>query len=222
MGLFRFFKKKPKKFKSYEGYPEQPYISPGRDMKEWTKKVSMFPNMLVKREMMIRNEDGLLPGHIYMMYWINKYTNKKIPAYFEYKYGINFENEVLFLKKSDLLSENSKPTDKGLELIDKYQEIIDHHQKANKKKTNDEIYNDAVKSTLNQKKSLKEQDFKQYTYLASHNSCPSCKKLDGQVFDVSKLEIGVNAPPMHKKCTCSISSYMDRQAFEEDLQRRGL
>lgn len=222
MGLFGFFKKKRNEPIYYREHTERPYISPDRNMKDWNERVSMFPNAAVVKEMLIRNENGLLPGHIYMMYWLNKYTNKRVPAYFEYKYGINFEDEVLFLKENYLLNNDTKPTNSGLELIDKYHKIIDNHQKANKKKTDDEIYNDAIKSTLEQKTSLEMQGFEQYTYLANHNSFSICKELDDQVFDISGLEIGVNAPPMHKKCRCSISSYMDREAFEKDLKRRGL
>lgn len=52
--------------------------------------------------MMVRNEDGLLPGHIYMLYWLNKFTNKRIPQYFEYEYGIDFEKEVILLRDREL------------------------------------------------------------------------------------------------------------------------
>lgn len=43
---------------------EEPYINPNRDMNEWNKRIEMFPDMAVSPDMMIRNEDGLLPGHV--------------------------------------------------------------------------------------------------------------------------------------------------------------
>ena len=80
--------------KYYADYPEKPYISNERNIQEWLKRAEMFPSQsLVSRNMMIRYNDGLLPGHIYMLYWLKKYSTKRIPTYFEYKYGISFEKE---------------------------------------------------------------------------------------------------------------------------------
>ena len=74
--------------KYYTDYPEKPYISNERNIREWLERAEMFPSQsLVSRNMMVRYNDGLLPGHIYMLYWLKKYSNKKTPAYFEYEYG---------------------------------------------------------------------------------------------------------------------------------------
>ncbi len=127
MGLFDFFKKKQHAPSYYRDYPESPYVSPDRDMKDWNKKVSMFPDMMVKREMMIRDDDGLLPGHVYMLYWINKYKNKEIPVYFEYKYGINYNKELEYLKKRDLIDAQNMLTSSGNTVIANNKKIIEDH-----------------------------------------------------------------------------------------------
>lgn len=222
MGLFKFFRKKQKIPQYYRDYPEIPYISPDRDMEDWNEKVSMFPNMLVKREMMVRNEDGLLPGHVYMLYWLNKYSNKRIPAYFEYKYGLNFENELDFLQSKGLLDNKKKPTEKGFFIMEKYHNVIEEHNKKNRKKTDEELYLEAMKSISATRTRLVKDGFSKYEYIGNPDSCTKCKKLDGKIFKLSELQIGVNAPPMHKKCRCSIAGYFDRHKWEEDLRKRGL
>ena len=112
----------------YAGYPEMPYISPSRDLKDWLEKVDMFPGQsLVAKSMMKRNADGLLPGHVYMLYWMKKFTDKAIPAYFEYKYGIDFEKEKLFLLEGGYLGKNDKPTALGENIISKYASVISTH-----------------------------------------------------------------------------------------------
>lgn len=50
--------------------------------------------------------------------------------------------------------------------------------------------------------SYKEMGIERYEYLGS--GCEICQKLNGQVFLVSEAEVGVNFPPMHLKCKCSI------------------
>lgn len=36
-------------------------------------------------------------------------------------------------------------------------------------------------------------------------SCETCKKLNGKKFLLSKIKIGVNAPPIHDGCRCCIA-----------------
>ena len=47
--------------------------------------------------------------------------------------------------------------------------------------------------------------------------CSVCKKLDGKIFKLKKLEFGVNAPPMHPNCHCATAPYLDRKEFDEWL-----
>ena len=69
----------------------------------------------------------LLPGHVYMLYWLKKYTNKSVPAYFEYKYGIDFEKEKAFLHKEGFLDSMNKPTAKGEKAIEDHSKVIANH-----------------------------------------------------------------------------------------------
>lgn len=76
--------------------------------------------------------------------------------------------------------------------------------------------------TVVQEETYKEYDIEQYIYLAEVDACDICADLDGQVFNVSDMRVGENAPVMHPFCKCSTSGYVDRQAFEDDLTRHGL
>lgn len=109
----------------YNGYPEMPFISQDRELNtNWIEQAHMF-GVTPTKDMMKRYSDGLLPGHVYMLYWINKYNNKKVPAYFEYEYGINFEAEKDYLIKNGYLDSSLTPTFKGLEAINKHIAVIE-------------------------------------------------------------------------------------------------
>lgn len=84
----------------YKDYPEQPYISPSRDLKSWEENPEDFPYGVVERRQMIRTEEGLLPGDVVMLWRIHfgNFTTKTwIPEYFEYRYGINWEESIQLL-----------------------------------------------------------------------------------------------------------------------------
>ena len=109
----------------YKGYPEMPFISQDRELNtNWIEQAHMF-GVTPTKDMMKRYSDGLLPGHVYMLYWLNKYNNKKVPAYFEYEYGINFEAEKDYLIKNGYLDNSLKPTFKVLEAINKHIAVIE-------------------------------------------------------------------------------------------------
>lgn len=114
--------------KYYSNYPEKPYISKDRELNtNWIEQAEMFPKQsIIPRSMMTRFKDGLLPGHVYMLYWINKSGQKRVPSYFEYKYGIDFEKEKQFLISKGYLSEN-KPTAKGEEAITTHFDVVEAH-----------------------------------------------------------------------------------------------
>lgn len=120
--------------KYYSDYPEKPYISQDRELNtDWISQADMFPvQSIIPISMMQRYTDGLLPGHVYMLYWIGKYTNKKIPAYFEYEYGIDFCKEKEFLYKNGFLNDLNKPTPKGEQAIKNHYSIIEKKHPAPK------------------------------------------------------------------------------------------
>jgi SPP1 gp7 family putative phage head morphogenesis protein len=59
--------------------------------------------------------------------------------------------------------------------------------------------------------------FVEYEYLANSNCCDICAKLNRKHYHLSKLEIGVNAPPMHDGCRCSIAAWSDDKEYEDWL-----
>lgn len=115
----------------YKGYPEMPFISQNRELNtNWIEQAQMF-GVSPTKEMMTRYSDGLLPGHVYMLYWIREIHRKRIPVYFEYQYGINFTDEQDFLCKQGYLTSEMKVTKKGESAIDLHYSVIEDH-KSNK------------------------------------------------------------------------------------------
>lgn len=111
----------------YKGYPEMPFVSQDRERNtNWIEQAQMFPEQsILKKEKMIRYSDGLLPGHIYMLYWLGKYANRRIPAYFEYDYGIHFVAEKEFLKKHGYLNDVDKPTELGKQAVETHYDVVE-------------------------------------------------------------------------------------------------
>jgi SPP1 gp7 family putative phage head morphogenesis protein len=189
----------------YRGYQEIPYISKGR-RKEWLERARLFPHQTtIPKSMMTRFEDGLLPGHVYMLYWLGRYTNKKVPIYFECQYGVDFEREKAFLIDLGFLDLANKPTAKGEETIKKHYEVVEKHTQK---------YPSAEEQTLMQKENLKRNGFKEYTIIPCNDACKVCKAFSRKHFLVSKMEIGKNAPPFHDGCRCSIAAYEDSAEYE--------
>ena len=91
----------------YKDYPEQPYISPERDLKAWENTPEKFPYAVVERKQMQRLEEGILPGHIVMLWRIHfgNFTNETfIPQYFEYRYGVDSEEVIKTLLEREYIA----------------------------------------------------------------------------------------------------------------------
>lgn len=67
------------------------------------------------------------------------------------------------------------------------------------------------------KETFKANDYGQYIFLPHSDACNVCLAIKDEVYNVADMEIGVNAPPMHPNCRCSIAAYMDRAEFEKWL-----
>lgn len=63
-----------------------------------------------------------------------------------------------------------------------------------------------ISATLT-KITLSGQDKYAFVCTEEDDTCEACSALDGQVFDVDKAVEGVNLPPMHPNCRCSIAGY---------------
>ena len=119
--------------KFYSDYPEMPFVSQDREINTgWLTQTTLSSN-LVKREMMTRYDDGLLPGHVYLLYWLGKGRKKRIPAYFEYEYGIFVQKEIQFLTSRGYLDADGKPTVKGQNAVNAHHEVIDARHPAPEK-----------------------------------------------------------------------------------------
>ena len=115
----------------YRDFPETPYVSDTRDIEKWVEFIQFDNDKLVQKKMMIRNEDGLLPGHVYLINWVKKFQLKKnVPVYFEYEFGINFSKELEILRNKGYLDGN-KVTEKGEIVLRKYNSVILEHDNKN-------------------------------------------------------------------------------------------
>lgn len=112
----------------YSKYPEKPYISKDREQNtDWLEQAKMFPeHSIIPRTMMTRFSDGLLPGHVYMLYWIDKIHRERIPVYFEYEFGIDFEKEKLFLQENGYLDSENRLTEKGKQAVSSHYDVIEN------------------------------------------------------------------------------------------------
>ena len=112
--------------KYYINYPEKPFISKDREENtNWEENAAMYG--IVDRKMMMRYGDGLLPGDVYLLFWVGKRKSfKRVPAYFEYRYGISFDKELAFLRENGYL-QDFIITDKGAEAIVNHYDVIDSH-----------------------------------------------------------------------------------------------
>lgn len=64
-----------------------------------------------------------------------------------------------------------------------------------------------------------EQGITEYEFMAvGPNPCLRCQNIDGEVFSVREMEIGLNAPPMHPRCHCTTAPWFDEAEYEAWLQ----
>lgn len=86
----------------YKDYPNQPYISPTRDLALWETNPERFPYAVVEKSKMVKLKEGIFPGDLIMLWRIgfdNFTTESVIPAYFEYIYGLNIDASKATLLK---------------------------------------------------------------------------------------------------------------------------
>ncbi len=84
----------------YKDYPNQPYISPTRDLSAWEANPEKFPYKIVEKSKMVKLKEGILPGDLIMLWRIgfDNFTNQSvIPSYFEYRYGVNSDESIKIL-----------------------------------------------------------------------------------------------------------------------------
>lgn len=101
------------------------------------------------------------------------------------------------------------------EIFSKRQQAKPEKQAKNKKAAR--VVLSAENQILALRDSMIKNGFEEYEFLSNSGCCEICGKLNGKHFPVSQLKIGVNAPPMHEGCSCSISAYTDREEYEKWL-----
>lgn len=71
-----------------------------------------------------------------------------------------------------------------------------------------------------QRQSFEANGFEMYTFIVNGGCCPLCEeaaKKNGGHYKVKDMQPGLNAPPLHSFCRCSIAAYEDSDEYEEWL-----
>lgn len=68
--------------------------------------------------------------------------------------------------------------------------------------------------------SIKESGFEEFTFIAAAGCCKDCQEANGEHYKVDDAKDGLNLPPVHPNCRCTIAPYMGREddddGFDED------
>ncbi|MDD3340316.1 MAG: minor capsid protein [Lachnospiraceae bacterium] len=94
---------------------------------------------------------------------------------------------------------------------------------------NDVLYNLKLISTIKNVDSYINSGIEKYQFLSilDADTCPVCGKLDGKIFKLKDLKIGVNCPPMHDGCRCTTTisplySCETSMRFARDRNNKGI
>lgn len=115
----------------YSDYPEQPYISPDRNLKEWIDYPERFPYGIVERKQMERLPEGVLPGDIIMLWRIHFgtfTTETVIPQYFEYRYGVNSAESIQTLIKLNYIEKQNAMESLGYLTVARLVKILEKNK----------------------------------------------------------------------------------------------
>ena len=67
--------------------------------------------------------------------------------------------------------------------------------------------------------SMKDNGVTDYKFMVANgvNPCDECLSMDGQVFKLSEMAVGKNAPPIHPSCHCCTAPYVDEAKWQKWL-----
>ena len=51
------------------------------------------------------------------------------------------------------------------------------------------------------------------------NICEKCQEMDGKIFHIDELEVGVTAPPFHPNCGCAMVPYVESEEEPQDEEK---
>lgn len=74
-------------------------------------------------------------------------------------------------------------------------------------------------------RSIVDNGFTEFIFIAepgSSRTCDVCKSLDKSIFKVSDGQVGINIPPIHPNCRCSIAGHVSDDALEEYFKEIGI
>lgn len=74
--------------------------------------------------------------------------------------------------------------------------------------------------TAVQAESYKKANIDDYEFVAEPSACPSCGALNGEIFKLTDMSPGINAPNMHPFCRCSTVPYVDDKKLWDNLLDR--
>lgn len=83
-------------------------------------------------------------------------------------------------------------------------------KQAKPERADDEVCRQIYK----QRDSIRKNGFEEYEFIANTGCCEVCAALNNKHFPLSEFKIGVNAPPMHEGCSCSIAAYSNDDEYE--------
>lgn len=72
---------------------------------------------------------------------------------------------------------------------------------------------------------IKANGFTQYVFLADDRgsrTCEVCQSMNGRTFKIEDGRIGVNLPPLHPNCRCSVAGHIDDDEFINWLEDHGV
>lgn len=73
-----------------------------------------------------------------------------------------------------------------------------------------------------QETAFKEYGYEEYGWVIEPGACSVCKSMEGKVFKVADMQVGINAVPVHPHDRCSHFAIFDRDKWDADLKARGL
>lgn len=135
MGLFDFLKtnstpyrNKLERYYLENNYPNLPALPSEEEAKELIEGGYAGMGGLVPKENMKSLDNGLLRGHIVMLWWINDVKRSNVPRYFIFEYGLDFNREVSVLQSKGYLENSKTLTTKGKALLDDNKQLIREHR----------------------------------------------------------------------------------------------
>lgn len=129
--------------------------------------------------------------------------------------GENIYANLLKLSKkvvSDIAQDIARSAD-GVQISDK---VFDRVTKTSQNDMNRLMYTEDTREFNEAVKDVLIHYYEKYYLVTAHDSkvCDVCRDLEGQIFDFTHTEVGVNFPPIHPWCRCRIFPFTEIELEE--------